>query len=141
MVANEINLKMQKKPLGLKKQPDDPRVKLPSIIFVQIYNKQQIISHWTGSLITSHSRQTRPDCRTLRPTASISLTNPCSSVASQSLKQTSCRKLTSEIQSFQKQASMILKGFHAPNYRILKPRILTLRHPPITNEVAPLIEC
>ena len=137
MVANEINLKMQEALIALKEYPE-VSVQTSQYQIRPIYNKQQIITHWTGSQNLTITLENKPELIKV-------LTHLQPYLAYQSMQFSVSSKLKSEvmqslmtkaIQSFQKQASVIAQGFHAPDYRILETHINTPYHSPISHSYA-----
>jgi predicted secreted protein len=137
MVANEINLKMQEALGALKKQPD-VKSQTSQYNIRPVYNKQQIISHWTGSQSLTITLENKPDLITVLSDLQPYLAYQSMQFGvSTELKADVMQKLTMKaIQSFQKQASMIAQGFHAPDYRILETHINSPYTPPITHGYA-----
>ncbi len=137
MVANDINIKMQEALVALKKYPD-VKSQTSQYHIRPVYNKQKIISHWTGSQSLTITLENKPGLIKV-----LTYLQPYLAYQSMQFGVSSERKtkimqqLTAKaIQSFQKQAAMIAQGFHAPDCRILETRINTPYNPPITHGYA-----
>ena len=133
MVANEINLKMQEALVALKKYPD-VKSQTSQYHIRPIYNKQKIISHWTGSQSLTITLENKPDLiKVLSQLQSYLTYQSMQFGVSNDLRTDIMRRLTTKaIQSFQKEAGLIAQGFHASDYRILETRINSPYTPPIT---------
>ncbi len=132
MVANEINLKMQEALVVLKKQPD-VNSQTSQYHIRPIYNKQQIITHWTGSQSLTITLDNKPELITVLTQLQPYLAYQSMQFGiSTELKTEVMQRLTMKaIQSFQKQATMIAQSFHATDYRILETHINSPHTPPI----------
>ncbi len=137
MVANEINLKMQEALVALKKQPH-VKSQTSQYHIRPVYNKQQIITHWTGSQSLTITLENKPDLiEVLTQLQPYLAYQSMQFGVSTELKKEVMQRLTMKaIQSFQKQATMIAQGFHAPDYRILETRINSQDTPPVTHGYA-----
>lgn len=132
LVANEINLKMQEALSALKKYPDVTS-QTSQYHIRPVYNKKQIITHWTGSQNLTITLENKPELiKVLTQLQPYLAYQSMQFGVSTELKTDVMQKLTMKaIQSFQKQATLIAQGFHTPHYRILETHINSPDTPPI----------
>jgi predicted secreted protein len=137
IVANEINLKMQGAIAALKKTPEISR-QTSQYHIRPVYNKQQIISHWTGSQNLTITLKNQPDLiKALTELQPYLAYQSMQFSVSVERKTDIMNKLTTKaIQSFQKKAALIALGFNAQNYRILETHINTPNIRPIASSYA-----
>ncbi|WP_019557077.1 SIMPL domain-containing protein [Thiomicrorhabdus arctica] len=138
IVADEINVKMQDALIVLNQYPDVNH-QTSQYHIRPAYNKQQIITHWTGSQNLTITLENKPELIKVLTDLQPYLTYQSMQFGvSTQLKTDITQKLTMKaIQTFQKQSAMIAQGFHAPDYRILETRINTPYNPPIMHSYAP----
>lgn len=134
MVANDINLKMQQALVVLKEYPD-VNSQTSQYHIRPVYNKQQMITHWTGSQSLTIALENKPELiKVLSQLQPYLAYQSMQFTVSAKLKTETMRRLTAKaIQSLQKQAAMIAQSFHAPGYRILETRINAVEMPPIAH--------
>jgi len=137
IVADEINLKMQEALVALKKYPEVTS-QASQYHIRPVYNKQQIITHWTGSQSLTITLENKPELiKVLTQLQPYLAYQSMQFGVSSELKTEVMQRLTMKaIQTFQKQATMIAQGFHTPDYRILETHINSPYTPPITHGYA-----
>ncbi len=133
LVINEINEKMQAALEALEKYPD---VKSQTSQYQThpAYNRQKVITHWTGSQSLTLTLENKPESiQVLTEMQSYLTYQSMQFSVSEALKDEIMQGLTVQaIQNFRKQATLIAQAFNAPGHRIVETHINRPYNSPIS---------